>query len=329
MSNKRELVVFTRRVPGGVIEELSKDYDVRIGNVGVMPRKKLLKIVRGAAAIVSVLTEKIDSEVMDGAGKDLKIVANYAVGFDNVNWKEAKERGIYVTNTPSTLGDAVAEFAVTLMMAVARKLVDADDFMRGLKYKGWDPSGFLGQDLSGKTIGVIGVGRIGSKIAIRASKVYDMKVLYTQRNRNTEFEKMCPSEFVSLGKLLKISDVVALAVPLTPETYHMIGRKELLKMKSTAILINISRGKVVSEKALIWALNNRVIWGAGLDVFEDEMNIGLDWVHRRSLLKAPNVILTPHIASATIKAREEMAGMVAESVGRALSGKKPSYLVWK
>lgn len=324
----KKLVVFTRRVPGGVIEALGKKYEVRVGNVGVTPRKKLLSLVKGAHAVVSVLTERIDGEVMDAAGSQLKIVANYAVGFDNVDAEAAKSRGIYVTNTPSKLGDAVAEFAVTLMLSVARRVVDADDFMRDRKYKGWDPSGFLGQDLSGKTIGVVGCGRIGSAIAIRARDVFSMNVMYCQRNQNKDFEKKSGARYVTLDKLLRESDVVALAVPLTKETYHMIGKKELLKMKKTAILINISRGKVVSEKALIWALKHNVIWGAGLDVFEDEMNVGLDYLHRKTLLKEKNVILTPHIASATVEAREEMASMVIESVESGFAGKRPKYLVY-
>lgn len=326
---KKPLIVFTRRIPGGVVEEFEKKYEVRVGSVGVLPRKKLLRIVRGAYAIVSVLTEKIDGEVMDAAGPNLKIIANYAVGFDNIDWGEAKKRGIFATNTPSNLGDAVAEFAVTLMTAVARRLVDADIFMRGLKYQGWDPSGFLGQDLSGKTVGVLGLGRIGSVIAKRAQAVYDMKVLYTQRHQDKEFEKDTGAKFAKLETLLKESDVVVVAVPLTKETYHMIGREEFLKMKKTAILINIARGPIVSERALIWALQNKVIWGAGLDVFENELNIGLDYMHRRTLLRLPNVIMTPHIASATIVARDEMASMVAKNVEAVLGGKKPPNLVWK
>lgn len=321
-------VVVARRVPGGVIERLRRKYEVVVGSVGVMRRKNLLKVVRGADAIVSVLTEKIDRAVMDSAGAQLKIIANYAVGYDNVDYMEAKRRGIYVTNTASVLGDAVAEFAISLMMAVSRRIVDADDFMRKGKYKGWDPAAFLGIDLSGKTIGVIGCGRIGSAIAMRAKAVYEMKILYYQRNSDEDFEKKSGATYVSLSRLLKESDVVAVAVPLTDETYHMLGRDEFLKMKSTAIIINIARGKVISEKGLIWALQNRVIWGAGLDVFEDEMNVGLGYARRQRLLKTPNVILTPHIASATNEAREMMADMVVESIDRALSGKKPKHLVW-
>lgn len=322
-------VVFTRRIPGGVMEALGKKYDTNVGRVGVLPRKSLLDLVKGAHAIVSVLTEKIDKEVMDAAGSNLKIISNYAVGYDNVDWKEAKTRGIYVTNTASVLGDAVAEFAVTLMTAVARRLVDADDFMRRGMYKGWDPSGFLGHDLSGKTIGVIGCGRIGSAIAMRAKAVYSMEIKYHQRHQDKDFEKESGAKHVGLDELLRTSDVVAVAVPLTPETYHMLGRDEFLKMKSNAILVNIARGKIISEKGLIWALKNKIIWGAGLDVFEDEMNIGLGYVGRRTLLKQPNVIVTPHIASATVEARKMMADMVIESVEKALSGKKPEHLVWK
>lgn len=328
-NKKKKRVVFTRRIPGGAIEELSEKYDVRVGNVGVTPRDKLLKLVKGADAIVSVITEKIDGEVMDAAGEQLKVVANYAVGFDNIGLEAAERREVYVTNTPSDLGDAVAEFAIALMLAVSRRVVDADDFMRAGRYAGWDPSGFLGRDLSGKIIGVVGVGRIGSAIARRAHAVFEMEVLYNQHHKNKELEKDVGAKMVELEELLEKSDVVAMAVPLTDETYHMIGRDEFLKMKKSAIFINVSRGKVVSEKGLIWALNHDVIWGAGLDVFEDERNIGLDWVHRRRLLRQKDVVLTPHIASATIDAREEMAEMVVEVVKDVLVGKKPKYLVEK
>ena len=324
-------VFVTRPIPGSAFGKLTKAHSVEVyPGPGQIPREKLLEGVKGVGAILSILTEKIDVEVFEAAGKQLKIVANYAVGIDNVDVKEATKRGVMVANTPSSLGDAVAEMAVTLTMALARKILPADKFTRAGKYKVWDPSIFLGLDLSGKTLGVIGAGTIGSVVGKRMRAVFDMKVVYAGHSQNEEFEKETSAKFVSLKELLRKADVVTMHVPLTRETRHMISWEEFKLMKKNAILINTSRGPVVQEHALLEALTNGKLWGAGLDVYEEEVKnekkhlYSQDW---EKLIHLDNVILTPHIASATLEAREEMTQMTVENILRALSGKKPKYLV--
>ena len=324
-------VFVTRPIPGKAFEKLEKAHEVTVyPGPGKIPRDKFLSGVKGVEAILSILTEKVDAQVFEAAGKQLKIVTNYAVGFDNVDVKEAAKRGVLITNTPSSLGDAVAEMAATLIMALARKILPADKFTRAGKYKTWDPNIFLGIDLSGKTLGVVGAGTIGSVVGKRLGAMFEMKVLYHSRHKNVEFERATKGKFVSLERLLKEADVVTLHVPLTPETRHMISWDEIRLMKKTAILINTSRGSVVQEHALLDELKRNSIWGAGLDVYEEEVPREKSHLHPgdwKKLIGLDNVILTPHIASATQEAREEMTDMAVGSILAALSGKKPMYLV--
>lgn len=321
----------TRPIPGKAFGKLMEAHQVEVyPGPGQIPRDKLFKGVKGVDAILSILTEKINAEVFEAAGKQLKVVANYAVGFDNVDVIEATKRGVMVANTPSSLGDAVAEMAVTLTMALARKILPADKFTRAGKYKVWDPSIFLGLDLSGKTLGVIGAGTIGSVVGKRMRAVFEMKVIYAGHSRNREFEKETRAKFVSLKELLREADVVTAHVPLTSETRHMISWDEFKLMKKNAILINTSRGPVIQEHALLHALESRKLWGAGLDVYEEEVKNEKKHLHPQDwekLIHLDNVILTPHIASATVDAREEMTQMAVDNILRALSGKKPKYLV--
>jgi len=243
-----------------------------------------------------------------------------------------EKRKILVGNTPSNLGDAVAEFTVTLALALSRNIVAADDFVWKGKYKVWDPSIFLGLDLSGKTIGIVGAGTIGSVAGKRMQAVFNMKVIYSGHSRNVAFEKETGAELVHLKTLLQKADVVSLHVPLTAETRHMISWDEFELMKKTAILINTSRGPVIREKALVAALKEKRIWGVGLDVFEEEVpreHEHLDKKDWLTLNRLDNVIMTPHIASATVEAREEMTEMAVDNIMRALVGKKPKYLVDK
>ncbi|MBI2010547.1 MAG: D-glycerate dehydrogenase [Candidatus Chisholmbacteria bacterium] len=324
-------VFVTRPIPGRAFKKLEEAHEVEVyPGPGKIPREKLLEEVKGVEAILSILTEKIDGEVMDAAGKQLKIVSNYAVGFDNVDLEAAKERNVMVANTPSSLGDAVAEFTVTLAMALSRNILPADHFVREGKYKVWDPSIFLGLDLTGKTLGVVGAGTIGSVVGKRMQAVFEMRVIYHSRSRNEAFERATNGRKVSLTELLQLADVVTLHVPLSAETRHMISWDEFSLMKKTAILINTSRGPVVREKALVEAVKNKKIWGAALDVFEQEVEKErkhLDPRDWRMLNRFDNVILTPHIASATVEAREEMTQMAVENIILALSGKTPRYLV--
>ncbi len=324
-------VLVTRNIPGAALEDLKRVYTVAVyEGEGKISRAELLARVAGMTAIVSMLTEKMDGEVFEAAGPSLKAVANYAVGWDNVDIAEATRRGIAVTNTPGALGDAVAEFAVALMLALSRRIVPADRFMRAGKYKGWDPNLFLGTDLTGATLGIVGPGTIGAVVGKRAQAVFDMKVIYYCRHRSEEFEQVTAGKLVSLEELLSQADVVSLHVPLTEETRHMISFKELALMKPTAILINTARGPIIEEKALRQALEEKRIWGAALDVYEEEIPAeqahleAEDW---RSLKDMDQVILTPRIASATVLAREEMTRLAVANIMAALSGKKPENLV--
>lgn len=266
----------------------------------------------GAEAILSLLTDKIDGEFMDKVGPQLKIIANYAVGYDNIDIDEAKKRNIFVTNTPGGFEKSVAEHAVGLMLAVGRKIILADKFVRAGEYERWDPNIFIGMEFSGKTIGIIGMGRIGSAMAKICEQGLGMKVI------------TCSREKENLNNLLSQADVVSLHIPLNDETRHLIGAKELSLMKKTAILINTARGAVIDEVVLAKALQEKWILGAGLDVFEDETKLVTE--SEKILYGLENVVLTPHIASATLEARGEMSKLAAENIIATLSGKTPENL---
>ena len=280
-------------------------------------RSDLLEQIKGVDAVVTMLTEKVDAEFFEAAGPQLKIVANYAVGFDNVDLAEAERRGVVITNTPGVLTEAVAEHALALMLAVARRIVESDRFTRAGEYFSWMPLGFIGQSLQGKTLAVVGLGRIGTWLAEAAHRGLNMKILYTDVKHDNVLEEKLGAKFHSLDVLLKEADVVSIHVPLLDSTRHLIAERELSMMKSTAILINTSRGPVIDEAALYHALKENKIFGAGLDVYEHEPKL------YSGLEKLPNVVLTPHIASATIEAREAMAEIAANNVRAVLSGHPP------
>jgi len=312
-------VFITRQIPGTALEELKKVHQVEIWpGPGTIPRDVLLKKVTGVSAVISMLTEKIDSEFMDAAGPDLKIVANYAVGFDNIDLNSARQKNIAVTNTPSRLGDSVAELTVALIMALSRRIVESDKWMREGNYTAWDPSLFLGLDLSGKTIGIVGLGTIGLATARLADSVLGMKVIYAARAEKPEAGAF-GWKFVKLPQLLSESDVVSMHVPLAPETRHMIGKEQLGLMKNSAILINTSRGPVIDEAALYEALANKRIWGAAIDVYENETGLTDDSTWWK-MTKLSNIIMTPHIGSATEESRAEMTKIAVENVLAVLSG---------
>lgn len=315
-------VVITRPIQEAGIKKLKEHFIVDVHSDALMSEKQLKAFVKGADAIVSLLTEKISDSVLEAAGPQLKIVAQYAVGFDNIDLEAAKKRGVIVTNTPGFLsGPAVAEHVFNLMFAIARHTVPADKFMRGGKYKQWDPNLFLGQQLTGKTVGIVGGGQIGSIFAGICHKGLGMKVLYTDIVKNERLETELGAKKVALERLLVNSDVVSLHVPLLPSTRHLIGKEQFHIMKPNAILINTSRGPVVDENALVKALSGRVIAGAGLDVFEFEPHLA------KGLAKMESVVVTPHIGSATVDARIAMAECVAKNVTLVLSGKSAENIV--
>ncbi len=314
----KPIVVITRPIPEPAHHLLSKKYIVRSNKVNkVLHKKALLRHVAGASAILSVIPDQITSDVLDAAGQQLKIVANFAVGFDNIDVEAAKARNIIVTNTPGVLTEAVAEHTLALMFACARRISEADTFMRAGRYKQWEPLGFLGPQLWGKTIGVVGLGRIGSWVAEIAHTGLGMEVIYYDLERNDELEMRTGAIYHELPTLLARADVVSIHLPLLPSTRHFIGAPELRLMKKTAILINTSRGPIIDEAALVTALKRQQIWAAGLDVFEHEPKL------TTGLRELPNVVLTPHTASATIEARHAMSKIAANNILAVLTGRAP------
>lgn len=293
-------------------------------NDDVITRKLLLQKVKGCDALLSLLTDRIDDEVFAAAGPQLKIVANYAVGFDNVDVAAAKKRNVVVTNTPhDEVNEAVAEHTFALIIALARRIVEADAFAKAKKYSGWSPTQLIGTTLSGKTLGIIGAGRIGASVARRGVNGFGMKLVYSDARPNADMEKELRAVRMPMEQLLEVSDFVSLHVPLLPSTRHLISTAEFSLMKKTAFLINTARGPVVDEKALLRALRTKRIAGAGLDVFECEPSIDCDLTDKLELKNFPNVILTPHIASATIEAREAMSMVASANILAVLEGKPP------
>jgi glyoxylate reductase len=267
--------------------------------------------------ILSLLTDKIDAEVFEAAPQ-AKIVANYAVGFDNIDLVEAKRRNITVTNTPGALTDSVAEHAVALMLALSTRTVEADRFVREGKYEGWAPMLFLGSELKGKTIGILGAGRIGERVVHMCVRGFDMQAIYYDVRRSESIEQKYGASFKATPEeVLAEADIVSLHVPLTPETKHLINKERLARMKKTAFLINTARGPIIDEAALVEALALGAIKGAGLDVFEQEPAV------HPGLIGLSNVVLTPHIASATEAARSEMAELAAQNLITFFAGQRP------
>ncbi len=317
----------TRIIPDEGINLLKKNKNIELDlyeHDQVIPRKELLKRVKGKHIILSILTDKIDKEVFDAAGPQLKMIANYAVGFDNIDLVEAKKRGITVTNTPSEMiSESVAEHTIALMFALAKRIVETDKFTRAGKYKAWGPQLLLGTDLFKKTIGIIGTGRIGTGVVHRLHDGFGMKVVYNDVKKNPQLEQETGAKFRSLTQLLKESDFVSIHVPLLPSTKHLISTKEFALMKPTAFIINTARGPIIDEKALCKALLKKQIAGAGLDVYECEPLIDCDPNDNLELRKMDNVVLTPHTASATLTTRQEMSKIAAKNILAFVGGKRP------
>jgi glyoxylate reductase len=316
-------IFVTRKIPDTGIKALkAAGHAVAVWpKDAVIPRAELLKRVKGCDAVLSMLTEKVDDAFFDAAGPGLKIVANFAVGYDNFDMAAFKKRGVLAANTPGVLNEAVAEHTFTLLMAIAKRVAESDAFFRAGKYKGWAPQLLLGTQLEGKTLGVIGLGRIGVSVARKASKGFGMNVMYNDVKRNEEFEREFNAGFASIEGILQNADFVSLHVPLLPSTRHLIDAKRLKLMKKTSYLINTARGPVVDEKALVAALKRKQIAGAALDVFENEPKPA------PGLTKLANTVLTPHTASATREARDEMATLAASAILDVLAGKEPKNLI--
>lgn len=302
-----------------------KGYDVVVStDIGIVPQKNIIKVLAkaekkglGFHALLTLLTDKVDSKVID-AGKSLQVVSNYAIGYDNIDVKTLTARGVTVTNAPGNYTDTIAEHVVALMLSVTTRIPEADRYVRKGYYRGWNPNIFIGMDLSGKTVGLIGAGRIGERVAYHLAKGFDTKIIYFDTRPNEKIECDCHAKRVeTMDELLAQADVVSLHVPLLPTTQHMVDAEFLKKMKKTAYLINTSRGAVVDEVALVSALKNNTIAGAALDVFEFEPKLA------KGLAKLNNVVLTPHIASASEHARTEMSRVSAQNIIDVFENRKP------
>lgn len=313
-------VLVTREIPSPGVELVREVAEVDLWEEDrAIPREVLLERIGDKDGLLCLLTDRVDREVLE-RGKKLRVVSNYAVGYDNVDVEEAKKREIIVTNTPGVLTETTADLAWALMMAAARRIVEADRYTREGKFTGWSPTLFLGQDVYGKTLGLIGLGRIGGAVARRA-KGFAMNVIYYDVVRFEEKERELGVTFTPLETLLQTSDFISIHTPLTPQTYHLIGEKELKMMKKTAVLVNTARGPIIEENALVKALREKWIFAAGLDVYEKEPAL------TPGLADLPNVVLVPHIGSASVETRSKMAEIAAKNLILALQGKEPLHRV--
>ncbi len=321
-------VLVTRRLPGDALNGIRQ----RLGNLVTqirhwdsddpMPRDALLEQVRGVSGLLCLLTDRVDRELLEAAGPALRVVSTVAVGYDNIDVAEATRRGVMVTNTPGVLTETTADLTWALILAAARRVGEAGDHLRNLKWTTWRILELAGVDVYGATLGIVGAGRIGQAVARRAAG-FAMKVLYHSRRRDPEFERWSRAEFrPALGDLLREADIVSLHVPLTSETRRLIGARELALMKPTAILVNTARGPVVDESALAEALTARRIFAAGLDVYEKEP-LSADSPLRR----LPNAVLLPHIGSASVSTRTRMVLLAVDNLVAALAGERPPSLV--
>lgn len=315
-------IFVTRKIPQPGLDLLQKKFDITVNSYNrVLTKEEIIKAVKGKDGLLCLLTDTIDRDVIT-AEPQLKMIASYAVGYDNIDVATATKRGIPVSNTPGVLTETTAELAWALLFTVARRIVEGDTFTRKGNFKGWAPMLMLGQDITNKTLGIIGAGRIGTAFALK-SKGFTMKVLYTDEQRNHELETELKAKKVPLPELLKESDFISIHVPLMKTTRHLISEKELKMMKRTAILINTARGPIINEQALIKALKEHWIFGAGLDVYEYEPKIP------KELKSLDNVVLQPHTGSATIETRTKMALIAAENMIAGLSGQIPPNCINK
>ncbi|MBI3805891.1 MAG: D-glycerate dehydrogenase [Nitrospirae bacterium] len=314
-------VFLTRVLPDLIMEKIRRHFRLRFNRADrPLSKKEILAGIKMADGLISMLSDPIDREVIDAAPR-LRIIANYAVGYNNIDLKAAAERGIAVTNTPGVLTETTADLTWALIFAVARRLPEAERLARSGKWTGWAPTQLLGSDVFGKTLGIVGIGRIGQAVARRAAG-FSMRLLYHSRKSLPRRDEAALNvSFVPFSRLLKESDFISLHLPLTNESHHLIDRRALASMKPTAFLINTARGPIVDEKALIRALRTGHLAGAGLDVFEDEPSLS------PALRKLNNVVLLPHVGSASLETRIRMGERVLENLLAGLSGKRPPNVI--
>lgn len=310
-------VLVTREIPSAGLTLLKeKGFDLDIyGKDSTMPRKEFLKRIKECDAVITLLTERIDKEAIDKMER-CRIIVNYAVGFNNIDVDYAKRKGIIVANTPDVLTDSTADLAMALVLSCARRIPEAEKFVRDKKFKGWKPKLFLGVELKDKYFGILGAGRIGSAVAKRAH-AFGCKILYYSDVQNKQIEKTLGAKRDTLNSLLKKSDIISIHLPLNKNTYNLLNESNLGLLKKSSILINTARGEIVDEKILIRMLREKKIFSAGLDVYDNEPAIN------KEFFELKNVVLLPHIGSGTVEARDKMSLLVAKNVIAVLSGKKP------
>ncbi len=314
-------VLITRKILPEALDYLKEHTDYEIGATNRnLTKEEIIKKIKDKYGLLSLLVDNIDKEVIDSA-HSLKIIANCAVGYNNIDIREAQKKGILVTNTPGILTETTADLTWALILAVARRIPQAHKFTRDKKFKGWELELFLGKEITKKCLGIIGMGRIGKAVALRA-QAFMMEIVYSDPHRLTlEEEKKYKATFLPLDKLLSTADIITIHAGLTPQIFHLISKEKISLIRKDAILINASRGPIVDEKALAEALEKAQIWGAGLDVYEREPDI------EKKLLSLDNVILLPHIGSATYETRLKMAMMAARNLVQGLKGERPENLV--
>jgi glyoxylate reductase len=306
-------VLLTRRIPSSVLSLFQGHAEVEVytGGPGAIPRAELLERVAGKQALISVLTDRVDAELMDAA-PDLKVVANIAVGYENIDVLAARQRGIAVTNTPDVLTEATAEFTWALILGISRRVAEGDRLVRAGAWRGWALDFMLGTELRGKQLGIIGAGRIGRAVAAKAP-AFGMRVVFAHHPSAAR----AGLQTMSLDELLISSDVISIHAPMTPATRHLIDKRTFMRMKRSALLVNTGRGPIIDEAALAWALGERLIAGAALDVYEDEPRVHPD------LSQFENVLLTPHLGSATRETRTAMIELAVRNVLAVLGGGDP------
>lgn len=314
-------LLITSNIPEDIYKDLDKNFDIKYHDSNVpLTKEEIMEMIKGQDALLCPLSDKIDKDIID-AGDSLKIIANYGAGFDNIDIDYAREKGIVVSNAPAPASAvSTAELAFGLMLAAARKIVSGDKVTRAGEFYGWRPTFYLGSQLKGKTLGIIGLGNIGKNLAKRA-KAFEMKVIYYSRTRKEDFEKEFGIEYMEKDDVIKSSDFLSLHTAYVPELHHMISKKELEMMKKSAILINASRGPIVDEEALAEALIENKIAGAALDVYEDEPRVN------KKLVDLDNVILAPHLGNATFEARLEMGENARDNLIDFKDGKNPKNKV--
>ena len=316
MSEKKPLIAVTRLIPSAGIRLLSEHFELRQWESDAPPpREKLVELLKDVDGAVTLLSDRIDGELLDVCGR-IKIIANMAVGYENVDVSAAADRGVWVTNTPDVLTDATADIAMSLILCVTRRILESDTFMRTGRYHHWDPRLLRGMGLAGKTLGIVGFGRIGRAVAKRA-RAFEMEIIFNDPGLKRDTSLPEDTRQVGMDELLETSDIVSLHCPYMPELYHLINNEALAKMKTTAYFINTARGKLMDEKALYHALKNGQIAGTGLDVYEDEPEFVTE------LADLDNVVMLPHIGSATFETRDAMAELAARNVIAFLGGNEP------